>query len=1426
VNDSFQVKKTINYKAILIVLGVLAALAVGVHFLHAFQVKRNAADLLQEAKLLQDEGKLNEARGYMKQYVGMVPDDVDALAQYGMLLEKSVEKLNNTKALVAPYDIYARVIVKQPDRQDILRRQSRLALRLGHFPEAKAHLSNLLKAHPDDSELNQLMARCVYVGDQNADGAAVLYQKALNSSKEPDLFLEYAKVLHDQKNNDERAWAQVEDMVRLNKDSLAALSKAAEFYMYFKEWDRAKKHLDYAIDTLKARDANVYFQADQMARGQKDYKAALAYVKKGLEVLPGDPYLTGNLAVLTRLSGDTEGARKIVNLDILRPKTQPVEKSNAAEPKPKSVETKVETAPYLYNVAELLIELNEPEKARDMIKQFGDKGDQYRTPALFLDARLAMRERSWGVARKHLEDLLKRRDSVPLVVHANLLLADCYDKLGNRDKQLQACLDALRKDPKYTPSRQAYAACLASMGKFDDAIQANKEMSEEIIPVPGVRLELARLLFMKTLRQAPEQQDWTPVEQALQRIPAEDEKKVAVKLLHADVLTAQKKYDEARKIAEEQRDRDSKEVAPWMFLVNLSTIQGNPGAAARILDEAEKKTGKQSVWAIARMGLVFNTKGKDEAKKLLPQLEAEMKDYPEADRNKMLFALADGYILVDDRPKAEKLWATVAERLPDDIYVRFRLYESALQAGHEINAQKWLDEIRKVEGPGGATALYCDAALLVLRYRNGDKTALERTAPILRELNTLRPTWSRVALLEGTVLEAQDQKEKALEKYKLARKYGESRLAVVRHIVWLLYEKGRYAEAETVMRDLPQEALASGDMKRMASNIMLLAHPEGNQQEAKARALELARKTIEDKSATYQDYVWLGLLAAASEQPAEAEKALRKAREMKPEIAGTWTPLIALLARADARKAELELREAQRVLPKSESVLVLAAGYEALGKDKLAEESYEAALAAQPSDINLLRNASGFYRRIGQPTKAEAALNRILDPATKAPDNAKAWANRNLALTLAARGGYANFQKAVKLLEANVDLIGDTDEDKRTKALVFGTQPAHRSEAIKLFESLSHNQTPTPETQFLLAQLYEADNKWYQAKPLLITLVNSQPNNSVYLTKLIGLLLRHKQADEAMSYVNKLAELKPNQPETVVLKVRTLKEVGREREARELVHTYQGSSDPSLELVAHLFEDLGMKLEAEQAFRAYAAKPDPKAKQPDVRPLALALFLGRNGKTEEALSICEQSWKTLPAGAVAATAVSVLRGGQVPENLQREAIRQIKTAIASQPGDIDLRYFLAECNDVLGRLDEAIIGYREVLKLKDSHVPALNNLAMLLALKEEKGGDALQLITKAIEMAGPIAELLDTRAMVYLNEQQPRAAMADLQEAIRLNPKPLYYFHLARAYHMNQDRLTATNWMNRATKEGLKTSALPRLEQPQFESLNRELTGS
>jgi hypothetical protein len=79
-------KRKLNYKFLACLLGGTVLLGAGVHFLHGYQVQRNAGTMLKQADDAEAQGKLAEAAEHLDRYLALFHDHPDALAIYGVLL--------------------------------------------------------------------------------------------------------------------------------------------------------------------------------------------------------------------------------------------------------------------------------------------------------------------------------------------------------------------------------------------------------------------------------------------------------------------------------------------------------------------------------------------------------------------------------------------------------------------------------------------------------------------------------------------------------------------------------------------------------------------------------------------------------------------------------------------------------------------------------------------------------------------------------------------------------------------------------------------------------------------------------------------------------------------------------------------------------------------------------------------------------------------------------------------------------------------------------------------------------------------------------------------------------------------------------------------------------------------------------------------
>lgn len=106
--------------------------------------------------------------------------------------------------------------------------------------------------------------------------------------------------------------------------------------------------------------------------------------------------------------------------------------------------------------------------------------------------------------------------------------------------------------------------------------------------------------------------------------------------------------------------------------------------------------------------------------------------------------------------------------------------------------------------------------------------------------------------------------------------------------------------------------------------------------------------------------------------------------------------------------------------------------------------------------------------------------------------------------------------------------------------------------------------------------------------------------------------------------------------------------------------------------------------------------------------------------------------------------------------------------LKAAPDDHALRFYLGDKAQQAGDLKLARQHYEDLLKRQPEHVPALNNLAGLLAAQKQP--EALALARRAAALAPRLPAVLDTLAQVQAAEGKLGDAIATQQQAVNLAP--------------------------------------------------------
>ena len=208
------------------------------------------------------------------------------------------------------------------------------------------------------------------------------------------------------------------------------------------------------------------------------------------------------------------------------------------------------------------------------------------------------------------------------------------------------------------------------------------------------------------------------------------------------------------------------------------------------------------------------------------------------------------------------------------------------------------------------------------------------------------------------------------------------------------------------------------------------------------------------------------------------------------------------------------------------------------------------------------------------------------------------------------------------------------------------------------------------------------------------------------------------------------------------------------------------------------------------------------------------------------MEILKKAWSTCRPEQVAAAALVVFDAPSVGEAEKRQVEAWVAEAVRKQPDATLLASKLGVIWIHQGRFDEAEALFRRLLAGNPDMTDALNNLAWLLALRDQgKAQEALGLIDHAIEVGGAVPSLLGTRAVVLIRAGQVDRALIDLDRARIVDPrKPSLALHRAWAYQAEGKTDKARTAFQQAKDLGWKLAASDPLERPFLDRLGRELT--
>jgi tetratricopeptide (TPR) repeat protein len=1036
--------------------------------------------------------------------------------------------------------------------------------------------------------------------------------------------------------------------------------------------------------------------------------------------------------------------------------------------------------------------------------------------------------------------------------------------------------DVLRADPSREDIRRRQITTAMAIGRYSDAL-AHVTILRQVYSTDG---ELALLAADCQREMGQSDAAVESYEQAIEFSPRLIEAWAGLADLSYEVLDQQ---DRASELLDRLVEQNSSVPTAWLERAKFRQRTGELDAAADDMREAISRDSENVEVLLAATELGYariaaaRTRGQTpKAQRLLHQVRSQLDRAVELAPERLNLRLHS--ILIeshfgDQQQAMQELNELLADQ-PGDHRAHLLLADLTVERGDFDKAREALDLLPRtpvsdsmrlfLQGRISMSQKNWRQALSEFiearRFQVDVPEMLERTdlaiASCYRELNetdaelgTLRQIMKyqpnsvpgRLALASSLL--RQQKLQAAIAEYRPLSALPQVRLLLARLLILQnlqLPEVAReWREAESLLEEATQQGsdptqvvLLQAELlaarQRFAAAEQLLTEARTSQADRLEFLVALA-KLAEQAGDQRHATLWMGQALAAAGNVADAEQQLQQALKLAPDDATAARTLMELYIAAG--RTDEAITMFRQHAPKM-TTTELAQTYALFGDHARAAELFERESTRESVDLKALDGLASVYLQSQMLPQAESLLERLVREAD-ATTSIGQTARRRLALLLSGHSNYASRQRALKLLDENMTSMSQpTVEDLRVKSAVLASSPLtdDRNQAIDVLEILDDQNQLLPRDRWLLGRLYQSAGRLGESTSQFEQSLSDGEVSERLLADYVEHLVEYGDRDAAEHWLQRLRSQYPAATDLLRLEARLALKHGQSTEAITLLKSFVAMSDSSSAQADRLVHAAAI---ADAISTGDERSPELDATALDFLFAAVELepqHVGQlvvwqlnNGRDVEAFERLDDVWQHLDAETAAGVSMAMLSAGPTRDRTARIESK-LEQSVKQQPKQLLIKVCLADVKSLQEQYTEAETLYRQVLHVEPRHVPALNNLAWLLGMQDREIDEAMSLIERAIEIAGPGAQLLDTRACVLLAQGRTRNAIADLQQSIADGEvTPTMLLHLAVAQLDHRDMEAARTAFEQAQAAGLNESRLHPLDRQLFKRVRDAL---
>jgi|GEM_PF-6882692 len=471
-----------------------------------------------------------------------------------------------------------------------------------------------------------------------------------------------------------------------------------------------------------------------------------------------------------------------------------------------------------------------------------------------------------------------------------------------------------------------------------------------------------------------------------------------------------------------------------------------------------------------------------------------------------------------------------------------------------------------------------------------------------------------------------------------------------------------------------------------------------------------------------------------------------------------------------------------------------------------AQKVYEAQVKVHPDKtvLDLIGAKVMIYNHAFEDARALAQL--VID---KTADNVRAHHNAYI-LVAEAYHFEGNLKAAIETMENLRSVVGRNSDAGINELARYYDVAGRTSDAIFQMKEMIRISPKDVGARLGLIRAYEESLAWEDAVTHYKVLLNQYPKAANFYIKAAYAKAYHGQQLKDKKMISKSKLLFKESMEWVGVARGILKENNQSTEEADDVYLHiENIQEQYAQVIKHIDElypdgktslsvkllrsvslyHLGKKVEAFKEFDKALASAGNDVAQRD-RVMA---YIERVGSKDDVIAWLDKKITKMPKWL---TLYKILIGVHKKNNDAAKVVEVLKQAlvyVADEQGRLDIHYELGLYTGSLGRYEESISHYKDVLAKNNSHAQSLNNLAYTYMLLGGHKAEAEEMAALAYSQEEDNADYIDTYVMTLIETEKFEQAEPLILKAIDIKREnrefvdvdreyvaPEFYYHLGQ----------------------------------------------